>query len=180
MEKVLKVRYYEKVQNDNRFESIYSQFADSVFNFCYSKLQNLPDAEDASSDTFLWILQNIHRLQTNDRKKLKGLIMQIAIHKSIDIARKRRKKAIPFDSDSQIEGQTISPDEYMLRETDFSRIKDAIQLLPDKYNTILTLKYQQGCDPKTIAEALNISVEHFRVELCRAHKILSKILRETK
>jgi RNA polymerase sigma-70 factor (ECF subfamily) len=169
---------FQVEEQSAEFEAIYSEYVELVYNLCLSRLGNRADAEDAASDTFLWVLQNLQRLKIGNKGQLKVLLMKVAVHKSIDIARKRSIR-----SHSQVDAELVAspaptPDEYILQRGDMDRIRQVISTMPEQYKTILLLKYQQNLEPVDIADILKISVEHFRVQLCRAHRLLVKKLGE--
>ncbi len=161
-----------------KFEAIYGEYIDHVYNLCLSKLGNKEDAEDATSDTFLWILQNLERLDVENKAKFKVLMIKIAIHKSIDIARKRGRRFHAELNPEVISAGPSKPDEHFIKKTEIERIRKVMDTLPDQYRTILLLKYQQNLEAKEMEDILKVSAENLRVRLCRAHKMLVTKLKE--
>lgn len=93
------------------FTELYRKNANSVFYYLYSRLHNVADAEDLTSQTFVTALENISKLR--DPLKFKSWIFTIARNKVNDFFRKsQRHPTVDYDEGlEQVKGQgrVLSP-----------------------------------------------------------------------
>lgn len=159
------------MEGSPEFESFYSRHFDAVFGLCLHVLQNEPDAQDAASDAFLWVLKNMQKVtfDTNAR----SLVMKVAYHKAIDVARKRKRN---ISESEEIDAPSTS-EAFEISTEDSSQVMQSLQMLPMRYRVILILRYRHEMGAAEIADIMNVSVENARMLLCRAHKTLAKTLR---
>ena len=71
------------------FTELYHRNATAVFNYLYSRVGNVADAEDLTSQTFVTALENMSRLR--DPLKFRPWIFSIARNKAIDFFRKSQR-----------------------------------------------------------------------------------------
>jgi RNA polymerase sigma-70 factor (ECF subfamily) len=61
-------------------------------------------------------------------------------------------------------------------EETFSRVRRAVQALPQKYREVVVLRYLQGLEPDEVGELLGIRVNAVQVRLNRARTRLKEQL----
>lgn len=140
---------------------------DCVYRLALCRLQNRDDAEDAFQDTFLALFQE-KGAEKWEQEHLKAWLIRVAIHKTTDIARKRKR--LPQVNLEDIP-EIMSQDVYGCVE-----IWDAVNRLPEKFRLIFHLHYGEGYQTQEIADILKIPASTVRVYLNRARQSLRKEL----
>jgi RNA polymerase sigma-70 factor (ECF subfamily) len=81
------------------FSEHYRRNATRVFYYLYSRVHNVADAEDLTSQTFIAALENFARLR--DPLKFTPWVFTIARHKALDFFRKsQRRPTVDYDEES--------------------------------------------------------------------------------
>jgi RNA polymerase sigma-70 factor (ECF subfamily) len=106
------------------FSELYRKNALPVFYYLYSRVHNIADAEDLTSQTFMVALENLSRLR--DPHKFTPWVFIIARNKAFDFFRKsQRRPTADFDEELdkvEIIGETLS-------QTDRDRLRDLEYLI---------------------------------------------------
>jgi RNA polymerase sigma-70 factor (ECF subfamily) len=145
-----------------------------VYGFCRSMLRNERDAEDACQEVFLTVLRRSDQLGSV-RKPLSWL-MKVSRLTCLWVRRKRRTEVAieEVEIDAPCDpGPPIEPD------ADQGRVRAALERLPERYQAVLALHYQQGMSQEEIAEAMELSRGALRVLLHRAVMRLRQEVRKT-
>jgi len=82
------------------FTELYRRNAIPVFYYLYSRVRNVADAEDLTSQTFLAALENLSKLR--DPLKFTPWVFTIARHKAFDFFRKSQRRPIA-DYDEELD-----------------------------------------------------------------------------
>ena len=135
-----------------------------VFNASYRIVLNEQDAEEITQDAMLKVFASLGRFAGSQRDFI-ALAKTIAINKSIDAFRRRRRE--PFFED--IDAVAAAPDEP---DEDFSdlaidKIKEALNALPDGYRLTITLRLIDGMEFADIAETMGIKESTVRSQYAR-------------
>ncbi len=77
-----------EIQTFTDLPALYQAYARKVFHYCYTRMQNLHEAEDLTSLTFMSAWEKWHSLR--DPTKAVGWLFTIARNKTFDHFRKRR------------------------------------------------------------------------------------------
>ncbi len=136
-------------------------------------------AEDAVSEAFIRIIENLNKIDMNDCYKTKGFVVIIARHTALNMLRQqKRDKTVPFEdySDYSDSDEPVFED-ITIREA-CSKIADAIAGLHKNYADILYLKFEMDYTNDEIAKILGISPENVRMRLSRARNALKDQLRK--
>jgi RNA polymerase sigma-70 factor (ECF subfamily) len=125
------------------------------------------EAEEAMHDAFLKIFDHIDDL--HDEKAFFSWSQRIAVRTSID---KIRKKRIIFE---QIDEQTAYEEENE-EEVTFSAeiIKKELNLLPDGYRMVLSMRLFENYDFEEIAQMLHIKESTVRSQYIRGRDKLAR------
>ena len=144
-------------------EALTRLYLKRVFGFCRTMLRDERDAEDACQEVFLTVLRRWDQLGSV-QKPLPWLI-KVARLTCLWVRRKRRKDVAIQEAEidaSYDPGPPIEPGE------DVSRVMEAAERLPERYQAVLVMHYQQGMGQEEIAEAMELSRGALRVLLHRA------------
>jgi len=132
-----------------------------VINTCYRFLLNKKDAEDISQEVFIEVYQSIKYF--HGKSKLSTWIYRIAVTKSLDELKKRKRKkrlgsigkVLHLDEMADwISGGTM-PDKGMLEKESMQEVAQALNSLPDNQRVAFTLSKIDGYSNAEIAEIMN-------------------------
>jgi RNA polymerase sigma-70 factor (ECF subfamily) len=141
-------------------ESLVRSHFRRVWNFCRGMLRNDADVEDACQEVFLTVTRRGEELA--QVRNPAPWVMKIALLTCLYLRRKRGR-AVPLEDDAvEAAGPPLEPD------ADVSRLRDALDRIPDRYQAVLALHFQQGMPHEEMAEVLGVSRGTLRVLLHRA------------
>lgn len=72
------------------FSELYRKNVTNIYYYLYSRVRNVADAEDLTSQTFVTALENLHTL--NDPQRFTPWVFTIARNKAIDFFRKSNRR----------------------------------------------------------------------------------------
>ena len=103
------------------FTELYRRNATNVFYYLYSRVRNVADAEDLTSQTFMTALENLSKLR--DPLKCTSWVFTIARNKAFDFFRKsQRHPTVDFDEDldqaKAVGGKLSQTDQDRLHDLD--------------------------------------------------------------
>ena len=149
------------------FEQVYDRYYFDVFRFFLSRIENRQEAEDLTSDVFLYCYKNYSRY---DARKSAISTWLFIVAKSMLKTHYRDKKQHLDISDFE---EWLLTDEYdMSRAVYLEQLRDLlanqIKLLPEKYQQVVIMRFFQEKDFTEIAKTLDTSQGNVRVILSRA------------
>ncbi|MGE7763445.1 RNA polymerase sigma factor SigW [Peribacillus sp. NPDC097895] len=185
MDALIKERINQVLKGDhNAFGEIVEIYKDKVFQICFRMLGNRQEAEDLAQEAFVRAFVNIRSF--NIQMKFSTWLYRIATNLCIDRLRKK-KPDYYLDADvagtdglnlySQIASDMAKPEEEVesleLQET----IQAEIMKLPEKYRSVIVLKYIEELSLKEISEILDLPVGTVKTRIHRGREALRKQLR---
>lgn len=165
------------------FEDLVDMYKDKIYHLAYRMLNYSIEAEDVVQDTFLRVYLNLDRYDEN--QKFSTWIYRIATNLCIDRLRKR-KPSYSLDAEMpESEGAdwyTLLPanqgtpeQEVVLSETQ-EQIRKAISTLPEKYKSVVILRYLHDMSLQEISDVLNMPVTTVKTRVHRGREYLRKKL----
>ena len=168
----------------NSFRILVNEHQRKVLNTCYRFLNNKEDAEDLTQEVFLEVYKSISSFR--GESKISTWIYRIAVTKSLDfIRKKKRKKRFTilkrvFSDDnikSGIPDKTNLNPVKKVEEQDRIRIlNEALESLPQNQRAAFTLSKYDEMSYKEIAEILNTTIPSVESLIHRAKNKLKKKL----
>lgn len=159
--------------DQHAFREIVDNHKNYIFSIIFNIVKNRQEAENISQETFLAVYSSLKNYQG---KSFKSWIGRIAVHKSIDWVRKKKREREGLLAYLQnVEStQEIGPslEERILKEEEMNKLNDVLLQLPMKYRMILEKYFVQSMSYKEIAEVENISVRTVESRLYRGKKLL--------
>jgi RNA polymerase sigma-70 factor (ECF subfamily) len=140
-------------------ESLAGKHFRRVFNFCRTRLGSDADAEDAAQNVFLTVARR--REEIPDILQPVPWLLQIARLTCLNARRERDRLRAEID----VPGKAGPP---LPATENLDRVRAAIQKLPERYRSVLTLHFQQGLSHEEMAQVLGLSRGALRVLLHRA------------
>lgn len=186
MENLIKKRIKQVKKGDqNAFAEIVDLYKDKIYQLCYRMLGNVHEAEDIAQEAFIRAYVNIDSFDIN--RKFSTWLYRIATNLTIDRIRKK-KPDYYLDAEvagaegltmySQIAADGVLPEDAVLSLELSDTIQKKILKLPDKYRTVIVLKYIDELSLIEIGEILNIPVSTVKTRIHRGREALRKQLRD--
>lgn len=150
------------------FEFLIERFKNRVFTVCYRVIGNIEDAKDISQDTFIEIYMKLKTLQ--DPRKFSVWIYKIAVNKSINFLRKKRRLFLFSEANSFVTEEKNK--DIIKRDT----INFLLSRLTPDHRTVLVLFYIEDKTIKEIASILDITESAVKMRLTRAREKLKKFM----
>ncbi|MFB1082465.1 RNA polymerase sigma factor SigW [Jeotgalibacillus sp. JSM ZJ347] len=185
MESIVKKRIQQVRKGDqDAFGEIVELFKDRVYHVCFRMLGNRHEAEDIAQEAFIRAYTNIHTFDID--RKFSTWLFRIATNLCID---RIRKKKPDYYLDAEVSG-TDGLTMYSKVETDGplpeeevesmelqESIQKEISRLPDKYRSVIVLKYIEELSLKEISEILELPIGTVKTRIHRGREALRKQLR---
>jgi len=158
------------------YETLYRQYARSMFNTSLRIVNNVSDAEDVLQESFASAFQHLDRFDYTST--FGAWLKRIVVNNSVSVLRRRKLAFIDFH-ESRIEEmeETEEPGEETI-QLRVDEIRKAISLLPNGYRSVLSLFLFEGYDYDEISEILNISASTVRTQYHRAKQKLLHALKQ--
>jgi RNA polymerase sigma-70 factor (ECF subfamily) len=185
MEAIVKKRIKQVKKGDqNAFGEIVEIYKNKVYQICYRMLGNRHEAEDAAQEAFIRAFVNINTF--NQDLKFSTWLFRIATNLCID---KIRKKKPDYYLDAEVSGtdglnlysQIASETELPEDELETLELQEEVQKeilkLPDKYRTVIVLKYIEELSLNEISQILNLPLGTVKTRIHRGRDALRQQLR---
>ena len=160
-----------KLGNRKMQYKLYSLYVDAMFNVSIRIVKIKEDAEDVVQDSFVDAFKNLESFKYEST--FGSWLKRIVINKSINYLKVKR---IPLVAIEDQEYWIPEAEEIKPEQLDVSKIKNAIQKLPNGYQTIINLYLIEGYDHNEIGEILEISVSTSKSQYHRAKKKLIQLI----
>ena len=171
---------------NTKFREIVESFQEKVRSTCFRFVNNPEDANDIAQEVFVQVFESMSHFRED--AKLSTWIYQIAVNKSIDFIRKKKRKKrfaqLTSIFKSGEEGEIIEIPSYdnpekKLEDKEKSELLDwAISKLPENQKTAIILSRYEGFGNKEITKIMGLSLSSVESLLHRAKKNLHKQLHE--
>jgi len=167
------------------FAELVDLYKDKIFHLAYRMLGNAHEAEDIVQETFLRVFKNLDRY--DETQKFSTWIYRIGTNLCIDRLRKR-KSAYSLDADmpdgegadwySLLPGNEETPEKQLILSETQAQVREAIDTLPEKYKSIVILRYIHDLSLQEIGEILDMPVTTVKTRVHRGREYLRKKLEE--
>lgn len=172
--------YLSMIETDegkSRFEEVYTENKNVMFNFAFNILKDVQYAEDAVHDAFVSLAKNMNKISDRSCNEIRNYLIIIVKNAAFKIYNKRKNEVYTdeeFKEEPDVRNVEIDIESKVLQENLFNMIK----ALDDKYADVLILKYFYDMRDREISDVLGITLENVKVRLHRGKNILRKKLRE--
>lgn len=159
------------------FAELYRRHVQAVHAFALRRTGSPDDADDITAVTFEKALRSLHRYD-HRRGAFVAWLYRIATNEIIDQARRRARQHAPRGQAALRLLQPDRPPAADQVDDPDPALRRALDRLPDRANTILSLRFVAGLEPAEIAAHLGISNNHCAVLTHRALAALRAALAE--
>jgi RNA polymerase sigma-70 factor (ECF subfamily) len=159
------------------FEQLVERLERRVYRAAYRILGQAQDAEDATQQTFLSVIEHIDAFR--GESAVATWVLRIAANFALKTLRKRRGlPTVPIDDGDDSYASVPHPDfiaewregpeELLEREELRELIDRAVAELDDKHRVVFVLRDLEGLSTEETAEALGLTISNVKVRLLRA------------
>lgn len=164
------------IKNDDerdKVAEIYKIYSGTMLYIANSILHNIHSAEDAVSEAFVKIINNLEKIDTIDCYRTRGFVVIIVRNVALDMLRKQKKnQTMPLeDYNENLAYDEPNYDNVTAKES-CDQIVTCINRLNKNYSDILYLKIEFNCSHEEIGKILEISPGNVKMRLSRARKAL--------
>ena len=165
--------------NQEAFEEIVIHFQHRLYHVCYRMLNNAAEAEDVAQEAFLRAYVNLESY--DQKRKFSTWLYRIATNLCIDRIRKKKPDyyldaTVPgtegLDMYSQIAQQQQLPEEEVVKMEMKDRVQYEVNRLPEKYRTIIILRYMEDLQLQEIADILEMPLGTVKTRVHRGREAL--------
>ncbi|MFP7300402.1 RNA polymerase sigma factor SigW [Neobacillus niacini] len=185
MEALIKKRIKQVIKGDqDAFADIVEIYSNSIFQLGYRMLGNRHEAEDIAQEAFIRAYVNIKSF--NQDLKFSTWLFRIATNLCID---RIRKKKPDYYLDAEVSGtdgltmysQLSSDSPLPEKELESLELQETVQKeilkLPEKYRSVIVLKYIEELSLNEISEILDMPLGTVKTRIHRGREALRQQLR---
>lgn len=154
---------------------LFETYRQRMYNLAYGILKNDHDAEDAVSNAFMRIINNLHKISDPESNKTRGYVYTITKNAAINVYNER-KKHFHDDIDELNIASEQDLEDSIINKYDRELVNRAIGRLNENYQNILILRYYYDLPLNNIAVSLGITLKAAKNRLYRAQESLLKEL----
>jgi RNA polymerase sigma-70 factor (ECF subfamily) len=149
---------------EDRLEKYIVENEKAFYRLAYSYVKNPDDALDVVQESIYKAFASIHSIQNFDH--VKTWFYRIIVNVSLDLLRKRKREVTTYE-EFMLSHDTGTVDHYS--DIDLRRSLDS---LPEKYRSIVVLRYFEDLKLDEIAEILDKNVNTVKTRLYKALHML--------
>lgn len=158
------------------FTEIVSRHLNAVIHFALRYVGRRAEAEDVAQEAFIRIWKNAAKWEPKGFT-FRSWLYRITYNLCIDELRKR--KPVTDVEDEVLPSLGDQPDEGLYRDQQQQKVAHALDELPERQRTAITLCVYQGMSNRDAAQVMEISVEALESLLSRARRTLRNKMTET-
>lgn len=153
------------------YRQLYDRYNKAMYNTALRIVNAEADAEDILQESFIDAFRQLARFE--NRSTFGAWLKQIVVFKSINFLKKNKVSFAEMESVADVADDTDEDSIWYTTET----IKEAVQLLPDGYRTVLSLHLFEGYEQEEIAATLGLAHSTVRTQYMRAKQRLITLLK---
>lgn len=158
--------------NPEAFATLVERYDRAVYHLAYRTLRDAEEARDATQEAFFKAFRSLRTFRPG--AKFSTWIFAIAYHACCD--RLNRNKRYASDEMPDFADPAPGPEHQAIALDEASRLRAAIDALPEKYRTVITLFHLQGRQYEEIASVLGLPLGTVKTHLFRAKEQLRRLL----
>lgn len=158
--------------NSDAFGTLVERYDRAVYHLAFRTMRDAEEARDIAQEAFFKAYRSLRTFKPG--AKFSTWIFAITYHACCDrLARKKRfsNEELPDWADT-----APGPEQTAIALDEASRLRMAIEALPEKYRTVITLYHLQGRQYEEIAEVLELPMGTVKTHLFRAKEHLRRLL----
>jgi RNA polymerase sigma-70 factor (ECF subfamily) len=156
------------------FGTLVERYDRAVYHLAYRTLRDPEEARDATQEAFFKAYRSLRTFKPG--AKFSTWIFSIAYHACCD--RLSRRKRYSNEELPERADPSAGPESQAIASDEARRLRVAIEALPEKYRTVITLYHLQGRQYDEIAQVLGMPMGTVKTHLFRAKEQLRRLLSE--
>lgn len=156
--------------------TIYDEYSPAIYRYLYRRVSNARIAEDLTGQTFLKLLEAIHKDQLW-HTSFKSWLYRIAHNLVVDYYRKHKSKRL-VELHEHLEGNQPKLDQTIIQRLDLQRVQYALQYLTEEQAQVIVLRFGEGLSNREVANIMGKSEGAIKALQHRALKALRQLLTE--
>ena len=162
-------------QELDKFEYIFYKYKRLMLHKAYGILQDYHLAEDATSEAFIRIHKNIHKIDDPSDKKSITFIITIVKNISLTMLKKERSQMTEEYDEEHVDSFNL--EEHTISQLNSEHIYQTLDKLGEEMKGVFLLRYAHDLSHREIGQMLGISENNVTVRPHRAKKKLAELLR---
>jgi RNA polymerase sigma-70 factor (ECF subfamily) len=154
------------------FALLVERYDRAVYHLAYRTLHDVEEARDVAQEAFFKAYRSLHTFKPG--AKFSTWIFAITYHACCDRLNRSKRYSGSEMPDRADPGP--GPESQAIALDQARRLRDAIDTLPEKYRTVITLYHLQGKQYEEIATVLGLPMGTVKTHLFRAKEHLRKLL----
>ncbi|MGH7729318.1 MAG: RNA polymerase sigma factor [Vulcanimicrobiaceae bacterium] len=154
------------------FATLVERYDRPIYHLCLRTLREPEEARDATQEAFFKAFRSLRTFRPGAR--FSTWLYAIAYHACCD--RLGRRKRFSYEEFPERADPSPGPAAVAERADEVRRLRAAIDELPEKYRTVITLYHLQGRQYEEIAKVLGLPLGTVKTHLFRAKDLLRKAL----
>ncbi|PIT91496.1 hypothetical protein COU17_00070 [Candidatus Kaiserbacteria bacterium CG10_big_fil_rev_8_21_14_0_10_49_17] len=164
------------------FTSAFDEYSDALFRHCFFRISNKERAQELVQDAFMKAWDYVSG--GGEVKQYRPFLYKVLNNLIVDEYRKKKSSSLDalLEQDGVSEGSFDDLHSGSLAEVeaqvdarrDAEEFTEALKELPEKYRTVVTLRYIDGLQPKEIADLLEETQNVVSVRIHRGVEQLKK------
>ncbi len=159
------------------FDELVRRYQDQVYGMVERFVGQQADAEDVAQEVFLKAFRGLGGFKGD--AKFSTWLYRITFNMCTDWLRKNRKperRELPMQDEDCVADATVDLGEGMLASEERKEIRKALDGLPEKYRTVVTLLYDERLSYEQIGAILDVPTKTVETRLYRARRMLRETL----
>lgn len=151
-------------------ERLYRDHKSLMFQIAFRILNDVSLAEDAVHQSFIKVIQNIHKIDETDVVKTRNFLAIICRNMALNILKKRSRLNENGEAAAEREWEDYryDPSKIVIDKESPRRIYETVRNLPAIYMDVLSLKIDYHLSREEIAEILDIQPNNVKKRLAVA------------
>ena len=168
------IERYLKTGNNYYFSIIYDRYSKKTLSKCFSILNDLEKAEDATQDVFIKLLLKLNGFA--GKSKFSTWLYSMTYNHCIDLIRKSKRNPV-FTADNIPEEKYVDDDidDSLILETSISRLQVILEVMPQPEKSVLLMKYKDEMSIKDMCLILAKTESAVKMRIKRAKEKFIKI-----
>ena len=161
--------------NDRKAQmKLYKQYCEGMFCVAMRFLKNEDDAEDVMQEAFIKAFQKLD--QFSGEVTFGAWLKRIVINKCLDFLKSSKMRYTEIEENTL---RIVEDEDWSVEEgISIDEVKTAMELLPDKYSSVVKLFLIEGYDHQEISQILDLREATCRTRLLRGKGFLKELLKE--
>lgn len=170
--------------DQHEFEQFVLENGKNILRFCRLTCQDIESGDELYQDTMLKLLDKRQQLDSQQNVQSYALSISILLWKNKKKKYANRMRIAPVSSLEEHQ-ETVSsfaadwdttPEQMMINKQEIAEVRNAVQMLPEKYRIPICLSYSAGLTMEEIATCMKVPVNTVKTRIRKAKSILKQEL----